>query len=194
MTQIVVNYITGGTFPVNVYIADKYGNNKSFIGVVDPGPVPPVVYFNVTIPAIFSTAKTVMLILEDDEGCEIFKLLDCPEQTFQVCLIFQDGRAFGTQDANPDIFEDGQICAQQSATTYIISAGFSDSTSACASSVFTQQVYSAVGDWEYIQTLYYNSELTYPFDGEDLWYKAEGENFVIQITPQGQNYNNSVCP
>lgn len=194
MTQITINYISGGTFPVNVYIADKYGNNKTLIGSVVSGPVPPMVYFNVTIPPLFSTAKTVMLTLEDDEGCKVFRILDCPEQSFQVCLIFQDGRAFGTQDANPDIFSDGQICAQQNATMYLISEGFSDSTTSCATNVYTQQVYSAVGEWKYVQTLYLNTNLTFIFNGQGLWYKAEGEETVLQINTNGQNYNNSVCP
>lgn len=191
MTQIIINYISGGTFPVNVFIADKYGNNKSQIGVVDPGPVPPPVKYNVTIPPIFSTAQTVMLILEDVNGCQIFKLLDCPPQSFQVCLIFQDGREFGSQ--GDFCFGSDQICAQQSATTYTISSGFSSSVLACATTGFVENVYSAVGEWGYIVTAYYDSEMNQRFYGNNLWYKAKNQSVVLQIDNNGYIINKYNC-
>jgi len=185
MTQIVINYISGGTFPVNVYIADKYGNNQSLIGVVDPGPVPPQVKYNVTIPPIFSTAKTVMLILEDSEGCVIFKLLDCPNQTFQICLIFQDGREFGTQGDGPFCFENEQVCAQQSATTYTITQGFSSTNESCNSKDYVDNIFSAVGEWPYVISLYNDSEMNSPFDGNNLWYRAKGTSSLLKINQKG---------
>jgi hypothetical protein len=39
--------------------------------------VPPVQTYNSTIPSIFETAPEVMLKLIDDNGCELFKILDC---------------------------------------------------------------------------------------------------------------------
>jgi hypothetical protein len=77
MTQIRITDISGGTYPINVYIADVYGNNRSFLGEITSGPVPPTVNYNTVIPSIFSTAPEVMLLLVDSEGCEIFKILDC---------------------------------------------------------------------------------------------------------------------
>lgn len=77
MRQIRIEMVTGGTFPINVFIADVYGNYKTSIGTINPGPVPPTVTFSSTIPPIFSTAPAVMLILEDANGCEIFKILEC---------------------------------------------------------------------------------------------------------------------
>lgn len=77
MTQIRIDNITGGTYPISVYIADHYGNNKTLIGTINPGPVPPTVSYNSTIPSIFSTAPQIMLILVDSLGCEIFHILDC---------------------------------------------------------------------------------------------------------------------
>lgn len=77
MVQIRITEISGGTFPINVSIADVYGNNRYNLGVIDPGPVPPVVTYNSIIPSIFSTAPRIMLILEDANNCEIFKILDC---------------------------------------------------------------------------------------------------------------------
>jgi len=77
MTQVRIDEISGGTYPISVYIADVYGNNRSLLGVISSGPVPPTVYYNSVIPAIFSTAPEIMLLLVDDNDCEIFKLLDC---------------------------------------------------------------------------------------------------------------------
>lgn len=195
MTQIIINYISGGTFPVTVYIADKYGNNKSQIGVVDPGPVPPPVKYNVSIPSIFSTADVVMLILEDTNGCVIFKLLECPPQTTQICLIFQDGREFGTQGTEPPFcFSDDQVCAQQSATTYTITSGFSSAVSACSSKTYVDNVYSAVGSYPYVVTLYYDSEMNLRFYGNDLWYRAKGTKTALQVNNKGYKINSYTCP
>lgn len=193
MVQIIVNYISGGTFPVNVYVADKYGNNKTLIGVVDPGPVPPPAKFNTTIPPIFSTAKTVMLILEDVNGCEIFKLLHCPPQTYEICLIFQDGVEFGTQDLPPLFINNDQVCAQQSATTYTVTSGFSTAILACASNDFVENIYSAVQGWQYIISSYYDSEMNNAFYGNNLWYRAKGTNFVLQINNDGYVINKYQC-
>ena len=80
MTQIRITNISGGTYPITVYIADVYGNNRAQIGIINPGPVPPEKDFNSgnsPIPPIFNTAPQIMLILKDANNCEIFKILDC---------------------------------------------------------------------------------------------------------------------
>jgi hypothetical protein len=77
MTQIRITEISGGTYPISVYIADVYGNNRYLLGTINSGPVPPVVQYNTVIPPIFSTAPEIMLLMIDGEGCEIFKILDC---------------------------------------------------------------------------------------------------------------------
>ena len=77
MTQVRIDLISGGTFPVSVYIADVYGNNRYLLGTINSGPVPPTVYYNTVIPTIFNTAPEIMLLLVDDNDCEIFKILDC---------------------------------------------------------------------------------------------------------------------
>jgi hypothetical protein len=77
MTQVRINEISGGTYPINVYIADVYGNNRSLLGTISAGPVPPTVKYNTVIPTIFNTAPEIMLLLVDDNDCEIFKILDC---------------------------------------------------------------------------------------------------------------------
>jgi hypothetical protein len=77
MTQIRITDISGGTYPISVYIADVYGNNSYLLGKINSGPVPPTVYYNTVIPTIFNTAPEIMLLLVDDNDCEIFKILDC---------------------------------------------------------------------------------------------------------------------
>lgn len=77
MTQIRIDNISGGTYPINIYISDVYGNNSSLLGTLSSGPVPPVVTYNSTIPTIFNTAPEIMLTLSDSNGCVVFKILDC---------------------------------------------------------------------------------------------------------------------
>lgn len=77
MVQIRITEISGGTYPIQVYIADVYGNNQYLLATISSGPVPPVQTYNSTIPSIFETAPELMLKLVDDNGCEIFKILDC---------------------------------------------------------------------------------------------------------------------
>lgn len=77
MTQIRITEISGGTFPISVFIADVYGNNQTLLGTISSGPVPPVVQYNSVIPSIFSTAPEIMLRLVDANNCEVIKLLTC---------------------------------------------------------------------------------------------------------------------
>lgn len=77
MTQIRITEISGGTFPVSVFIADVYGNNETLLATISSGPVPPVVEYNTVIPLIFSTAPEIMLRLVDGDNCQVIKLLTC---------------------------------------------------------------------------------------------------------------------
>lgn len=77
MVQIRITEISGGTYPIQVFISDVYGNNQFQIGTINPGPVPPIQTYNATIPSIFETAPELMLKLVDSSGCEVFKILDC---------------------------------------------------------------------------------------------------------------------
>jgi hypothetical protein len=87
MTQVRITDISGGTYPINVYIADVYGNNQSLLGVINPGPVPPIVEYNTTIPSIFETAPEIMLLLVDANNCQVFKILQCTFGcTFQITI------------------------------------------------------------------------------------------------------------
>jgi hypothetical protein len=77
MKQVRITLISGTTYPIDVFIADVYGNNRSLLGTIVSGPVPPTVTYNTVIPSIFETAPEVMLLMIDSEGCETFKILEC---------------------------------------------------------------------------------------------------------------------
>lgn len=78
MVQIRITEITGGTFPIQAYISDIYGNNQFLLGTITTGDAPPpTLSYNTTIPAIFQTAPQIMLTLVDANGCQAIKILDC---------------------------------------------------------------------------------------------------------------------
>lgn len=78
MVQVRLTEISGGTYPIQVYIADVYGNYPFLLSTLSTGTtVPPIIYYNTTIPAIFQTAPQIMLKLVDANGCEAIKILDC---------------------------------------------------------------------------------------------------------------------
>jgi len=77
MNQVRITEISGGTYPISVYISDVYGNNQTLLGTISSGPVPPVVDYNTVIPSIFSTAPEIMLKMIDSNNCEVFKILQC---------------------------------------------------------------------------------------------------------------------
>lgn len=88
MTQVRITEISGGTYPISVYISDVYGNNQTLLGTIssDPG-FPPNVEYNTVIPSIFNTAPEIMLKLVDGNNCEIFKILQCTFGcTFQITI------------------------------------------------------------------------------------------------------------
>jgi ABC-type glycerol-3-phosphate transport system substrate-binding protein len=72
MIQVRITEISGGTYPIDVYISDVYGNYQTLLGTINTGPVPPTVEYNNTIPSIFNTAPEIMLTLTDNNGCSIF--------------------------------------------------------------------------------------------------------------------------
>jgi hypothetical protein len=87
MTQVRITEISGGTYPISVYIADVYGNNQTLLGTISTGPVPPTIEYNTTIPSIFQTAPQIMLMMVDSNGCVVFKILDCTFGcTFQITI------------------------------------------------------------------------------------------------------------
>jgi hypothetical protein len=86
MTQIRISNLSGST-PINIYVADIYGNNKTFIGEItgNLNITPPIIYQYP--PSIFDNAPSIMLILSDYRGIEKYKILDGVSGcTFNVLL------------------------------------------------------------------------------------------------------------
>ncbi len=81
MVQIRITNISGGTYPIHVYISDVYGNNKSLLTTITSGPVPPTLFYTASIPPIFETAPEILLTLVDANGCELFELIPCSSPT-----------------------------------------------------------------------------------------------------------------
>jgi hypothetical protein len=83
MIQIRIDTISGSTaYPMTVSMADVYGNNRTAIATITGTTVPPTVTLNnsvsgVTIPSIFDYAPQIMLIITDNNGCEVFHIIDC---------------------------------------------------------------------------------------------------------------------
>lgn len=69
---MVLEEISGATYPVKVYISDIYGNYSTLLGIINPGPVPPQVEYINEIPEIFNNAPIIKLTLTDNNECEIF--------------------------------------------------------------------------------------------------------------------------
>jgi hypothetical protein len=75
MTQIRISAVTGAT-PINVYVADIYGNNQTLLGVItNTGAIPPDASFYP--PSLFNSAPQIMVKLIDNNGCEKFEIIDC---------------------------------------------------------------------------------------------------------------------
>jgi hypothetical protein len=96
MTQVRITEISGGTFPISVYISDIYGNYETFLGTIS-GEVPPQVEYNTVIPPIFQTAPEILLKMVDANNCQVFKVLTC---VFGDFIITQNGIIIITQSGN----------------------------------------------------------------------------------------------
>ncbi len=75
MNIIVIEGISAVTYPVQVYISDIYGNYSTYLGNINPGPVPPQVEYTNEIPEVFKNAPIIKLTLNDDNDCEIYSEL-----------------------------------------------------------------------------------------------------------------------
>jgi hypothetical protein len=76
MTQIRITNLTGST-PIDIYVADVYGNSRSYIGQITGNTTtlaPPTIYEYPS--SLFDYAPSIMLILSDSTGVEKFKILD----------------------------------------------------------------------------------------------------------------------
>lgn len=82
-------------------------------------------------------------------------------QTFEISIITQYGFSLLNQNGTNWI-------AQQITTSYLVSSG--DSSCNTGTYSLTQTLYSASPDWSNIVSFYTDSQLTIPFNGNNLWY------------------------
>ena len=76
MTQVRIDSITGVNYPIDIYVADVYGNNRTYLATVINGPVPPELSYT-TLPPLFDNAPSVMVIVIDVNNCEKFEIVPC---------------------------------------------------------------------------------------------------------------------
>lgn len=71
--QITITSYTGST-PVDVYVADTYGNNRAYVGQINSS-VPPSVTFS--LPTGYTTVPMVSIVMVETNGCESTEKYDC---------------------------------------------------------------------------------------------------------------------
>ena len=74
MTSIILNSITGLTYPYDVYVCDVYGNNCGHIVQINT-PVPASV--EIVLPIPFDMAPAVGIKIITSDGCERFNIINC---------------------------------------------------------------------------------------------------------------------
>jgi hypothetical protein len=74
MTSIILNLITGLTYPYDVYVCDVYGNNCAYVAQVNSS-IPPTI--EIVLPPPFDLAPAVGIKIITSDGCERFKVVDC---------------------------------------------------------------------------------------------------------------------
>jgi len=74
MTSIILNSITGLTYPYDIYVCDVYGNNCGYISQINT-PVPSSV--EIVLPPPFDMAPAVGIKIITSDGCERFRVIDC---------------------------------------------------------------------------------------------------------------------
>jgi hypothetical protein len=92
MTSIILNSITGLTYPYDIYVCDVYGNNCGYISQINT-PVPASV--EIVLPPPFNMAPAVGIKIITSDGCEKFKVFDC---TTLISKQFQDYEFFNFMD------------------------------------------------------------------------------------------------
>jgi hypothetical protein len=75
MTQVRITNVTGST-PIDIYVADIYGNNKTYVGQITGSTdnIPPDDYSYP--PSLFDYSPSIMLIMVDSNGVEKSKMIE----------------------------------------------------------------------------------------------------------------------
>lgn len=180
MVQIVITSVSGSTaYPISVYISDIYGNNQSLIGSIN-NTVPPFVNYNSTVPEIFSTADEVMITLEDNNGCKVFKIIPC--LSTEILIITQDKIVIMTQDGD-------SLTLQTLPFSYEVSLG---SVTCPLTATLTQTLYSPSPTWESVVRFFLDNQFTVPYNGNNLNYSNStfcGPCWVIDSDGYTSNFN-----
>jgi hypothetical protein len=74
MTSIILNLITGLTYPYDVYVCDVYGNNCAYVAQVNSS-IPPTI--EIVLPPPFDLAPAVGIKIITSDGCERFNIVNC---------------------------------------------------------------------------------------------------------------------
>lgn len=77
MIQIIVNDVSGQTYPVQVYVSDIYSNNQIFLGSITGASQLPSEYI-LSNSSIFENSPQINLILQD---------VDCVKTSLVTCTI-----------------------------------------------------------------------------------------------------------
>jgi hypothetical protein len=94
MSQIItISGVTGGVPPLTFFICDENGNNCSYL--TNSGGT-------YTASTFYETATTLMIKVIDSNGCEFFKIIECPPNTF--IILTEDGFGLQTEDGFTLVF------------------------------------------------------------------------------------------
>jgi len=94
MAQILITSTSFVNTPYNTYVCDVYGNQCVLVANVITGQPPTL---SLTLPPQFNTAPAVGVKIIDSLGCEVFKILDCTQETITPKQ-FQDFEYFYFMD------------------------------------------------------------------------------------------------
>lgn len=148
--------------------------------------------FDVYIDSLSSTPVYVGKTKQEMINGVLVSIGPCPEP-LEIFLIFQDGREWGTQGVSPSYISE-PLKAQQLVTSYNVSSGFASSASSCSAASYSNTLYSAVQEWEYVVRFFTESQMNNGFNGNNLWYKNNTSSMVLQIDNSGHVINSYNCP
>jgi hypothetical protein len=74
MTSIILNTISGLTYPYDIYVCDVYGNNCGYISQINTNVPAPV---EIVLPPPFDMAPAVGIKIVTSDGCEKFIIINC---------------------------------------------------------------------------------------------------------------------
>jgi hypothetical protein len=74
MISIILNTISGLTYPYDIYVCDVYGNNCGYISQINTNVPAPV---EIVLPPPFDMAPAVGIKIVTSDGCEKFIIINC---------------------------------------------------------------------------------------------------------------------